>query len=145
MNTVYCTKNETGSLDFYVCSSSGECYLFTQKYYRSVYEMYHTPLTIKQATDFRKADKNTILIKVIEKLPVYLRYAEKNYNYTPDKHKPRRIPIRYAARLFPVPCSSRARCMNMVRVFFILMNSFLKVYIIKLHHTKITAMREHSG
>lgn len=96
MNTVYCKKNSNSNLDFYVRSSSVECYLFTQKYYLSVYNMYRNPLTIKQATSFRKADENTILRKVVEKLPVYLRYAEKYDNYTPDSRKSRRIPTGYA-------------------------------------------------
>lgn len=97
MNTVYCKKNSNGSLDFYAHSSSGECYLFTQKFYRSVYNMYRNPLTVKQATSFRRADENTALRKVVEKLPVYLRYAEKYDNYTPDNRKSKRIPTRYAA------------------------------------------------
>ena len=97
MNTVYCTKNSNGTLDFYACSTAGKCYLFTQKFYTSVYNMYRNPLTIKQATNFRKADENTILRKVIEKLPVYLRYAEKNCNYIPDTRKSKKIPIRYAS------------------------------------------------
>lgn len=97
MNTVYCRKNGQGSLDFYARSAAGECYLFTQKFYTSVYNMYRNPLTIKQATSFRKADENTILRKVVEKLPVYLRYAEKYDNYSPDIRKSRRIPVRYAA------------------------------------------------
>lgn len=97
MNTIYCIKNDKGTLDFYARSSSGECFLFTQKYYPSVYNMYRTPLTIRQATNFRRADENTILRKIIEKLPIYLRYAEKYDNYTPESRKPRRIPIRYAS------------------------------------------------
>ena len=97
MNTVYCRKNDQGTLDFYAHSAAGECYLFTQKFYTSVYNMYRNPLTIKQATSFRKADENTILRKVVEKLPVYLRYAEKYDNYSPDIRKSRRIPVRYAA------------------------------------------------
>lgn len=97
MNTIYCKKNSNGNLDFYAHSSSGECYLFTQKFYPSVYNMYRNPLTVKQATSFRKADENTILRKVVEKLPVYLRYAEKYDNYIPDERKSKRIPTRYAA------------------------------------------------
>ena len=97
MNTIYCKKNSNGNLDFYAHSASGECYLFTQKFYPSVYNMYRNPLTVKQATSFHKADENTILRKVVEKLPVYLRYAEKYDNYTPDTRKSKRIPTRYAA------------------------------------------------
>ena len=97
MNTVYCRKNDKGTLDFYARSAGGECYLFTQKFYTSVYNIYRNPLTIKQATSFRKADETTILRKVVEKLPVYLRYAEKYDNYSPDIRKSRRIPVRYAA------------------------------------------------
>lgn len=97
MNKVYCRKNDNGTLDFYARSSAGECYLFTQKYYTSVYNMYRTPLTVKQATSFRKADENTILQKVVEKLPVYLRYAEKYDNYSPDIRKSKRIPVRAAS------------------------------------------------
>lgn len=97
MNTIYCIKNANGSLDFFARSSSGECYLFTQKFYLSVYNMYRNPLSVKQATSFKKADENTILRKVIEKLPAYLKYAEKNYNYTPDTKKSKRIPIRSAS------------------------------------------------
>lgn len=97
MNTVYCTMNEKGTLDFYARSASGECYLFTQKFYPSVYNMYRRPLTVKQATSFKRADENTILRKIAEKLPVYLRYAEKYEDYTPDAKKSKRIPTRFAS------------------------------------------------
>ena len=35
MNTVYCRKNDKGTLDFYAHSAGGECYLFTQKFYKN--------------------------------------------------------------------------------------------------------------
>ena len=97
MNMIYCRKNTLGTLDFFVTSPAGECFLFSQKYYPSVYEKYKRPITVKQATDHKRAERNTILLKVISKLPVYLKYAEKYDSYVPEKKRKRNFRERYSA------------------------------------------------
>ena len=81
MNRIYCVKNENDTLDFFITGSSGSRYICTQKAYKTLYDMYRKPVPVHKAINFRRADENTILIKFMEKLPVYLRYIEKYDGY----------------------------------------------------------------
>ena len=50
-----------------------------------MYEIFRNPVAVDKATDFKRADKNTILIMFMEKLPAYLSYATKYEGYSNNK------------------------------------------------------------
>lgn len=47
--------------------------------------MFRNPVAIDKAADFKRADKNTILIMFMEKLPAYLSYAAKCKEYSNNR------------------------------------------------------------
>lgn len=95
MNAIYCTRNENHTLDFYVTSRNGDCYLFTNKNYSSVYERYKKPVRIEDAKSFGKAPTEP-LKRVAKKIPMYLRYVEMCGYYIPERKVKRKLHDRYA-------------------------------------------------
>lgn len=101
MNTIYCIRNANNTLDFYARSKGGDCYLFTNRNYSSVYERYKNPVRIEDAMSFRKAQTKP-LKRVARKLPMYLRYAEMYDSYISEKLPSGKIPERFAS--FSIVC-----------------------------------------
>lgn len=76
---VYCiVKN--GLLDFYVTCNGNSYYLFQQKYRKGVYRYYCNGIILNNAIKFSKSHYDTAIMKVMEKIPSYICYIEKEYN-----------------------------------------------------------------
>lgn len=80
MNTtsakIYCTKQPNGKLNFYVEVKGKAMYLFTQSLHVDVYSFYSKRRTLNAALDFSNSHCSRSMAKVMEKLPMYLRYVE---------------------------------------------------------------------
>ena len=78
--TVYCRTTERGIHTFYLNAGGEEYYLFRQNFRRSVSEYYRYGVMLDGALDKSKAKGNAALMHTMEKLPMYLRYIEREYD-----------------------------------------------------------------
>lgn len=78
---IECKKSSNGeTLDFYAVQGNNSYYLFNQRYRRSVYEYFRNSQPVSVALDHSKANHNTALINVINRLLPSIRYVEKYYS-----------------------------------------------------------------
>ena len=67
-------------LNFYVTSKElGKCYLFSQSFSKGVYEFFRRGKSVSEVVGFKKWRDNPRLDKTITKLPMYMRYVQKEY------------------------------------------------------------------
>jgi len=79
--TIYCTPTAKGALTFYLKNENKEHFLFNQNYRKGVYHYYKNGVSVDTAKDFsRVKNRDTAILKTMEKLPMYVRYVEKEYN-----------------------------------------------------------------
>lgn len=80
MNTtnakIYCKQQPNGKLNFYVEVKGKAIYLFTQSFHVDVYKYYSKRRVLNEALDFGKSHYSCSMAKVMEKLPIYLRFIE---------------------------------------------------------------------
>lgn len=75
---IYCIlKNSL--LDFYIRYNGKSYYLFQQKYRKGVYKFYCNGIILDDAIKFSKSHYDTAIMKVMEKIPLYVTYIEKEY------------------------------------------------------------------
>ena len=75
---VYCTSDEK-SMSFFVSHSNNDYYLFTQDFHLSVKDLFANGVEINRALDYSRAFRVKPVMKTISKLPVYIKYIEKEY------------------------------------------------------------------
>lgn len=79
---IYCQNSVAGKLSFYLTTPENrEYYLFTQNFNAIVYRVFQNGITLDQALDFSNSKRHLILQKTMEKLPSYIRFLEKEYNF----------------------------------------------------------------
>lgn len=77
-NIILCRTTAKETQNFYCLANGKEYYLFSQNYRKSVKEYYRTGVTVDRAIDF-SASEGRALRRTMEKLRVYIPYAEKEY------------------------------------------------------------------
>ena len=85
MTTIYCKRNgsEAQTLDFYVVKDREEFFLFSQKkIYAGLEKHYSRGVSLNDAINHSKGKTDYMIHKTMTKLPVYLRYVEKEYGIT---------------------------------------------------------------
>ena len=90
--TVFCRPTDKGVHTFYLNANGTEYYLFHQNYRKGVSEYYRNGVSINEAINFGRSKKDDALMRTMQKLPMYLKYAEKEYgiqvlNQTIKKNK----------------------------------------------------------
>ena len=78
-NFIYSRTTDKDLQTFYLVSQDREYYLFTQKYRRGVKEYFHNKVLLRDALDVSRSRHDTALIKTMTKLPIYIKYIEKEY------------------------------------------------------------------
>ena len=78
-NFIYSRTTDKDKQTFYLVSQDREYYLFTQKFHRGVKAFFHNKVLLKDALDISKSRHDTALIKTMTKLPIYIKYIEKEY------------------------------------------------------------------
>jgi hypothetical protein len=79
-NKIYCKTTGHDQISFYIAQNGCEYYLFTQKYKRSAFEYYADGVTVSDALNSRKGTRDVAILKVMTKLPSYIRYIEREYD-----------------------------------------------------------------
>jgi hypothetical protein len=85
---IYCKPTEKGMHSFYLINGDEEYYLFSQAYRRSVANYYGRGVLFDNAIKYSKAHNDSAITRTMTKLPMYIRYIEKEYGiYVLDKTK----------------------------------------------------------
>ena len=89
---IYCRSTNKGVHTFYLNADGIEYYLFHQNYRKGVSDYYRNGVLLDYAINFGRSKKDDALMRTMQKLPMYLKYAEKEYgiqvlNQTIKKNK----------------------------------------------------------
>ena len=76
--TIYCKPTAQGIHSFYLLTDAGEYFLFSQNYRKGVQRYFSKGVRLDQARNYAKTNKDTAIIKTMDKLPIYIKYVEKN-------------------------------------------------------------------
>lgn len=77
---VYCLAMNHGGLDFYLQQDGESYYLFNQRYRSDLHNWFKNGVSLTQALKSVKRGIPTTVAKVSEKLPMYIKYIEKEYD-----------------------------------------------------------------
>ena len=77
--TVFCKVTAKGVHTFYLNDNGANYYLFHQDYRIGVQEYYGKGVTLTEAMNFGRSHHNSAIKKTMQKLPVYVKYVEKEY------------------------------------------------------------------
>lgn len=77
---IYCKTTARDTHSFYLDHQGQRYFLFTQKYRRGVHGYYGKGVPLGEALNFAKAHKDGAIIRTMEKLPMYIKYLEKEYS-----------------------------------------------------------------
>ena len=78
--TVYCKPTDKGIHSFYLVIGAEEFFLFSQAYRKGVEEYYGGGVLFSEAINYSKAHKDSAITRTMSKIPMYVRYIEKEYD-----------------------------------------------------------------
>lgn len=78
-NAIYCKPTDKGVHSFYYISGCKEYYLFSQPYRKGVADYFGYGVHLDDAMKYSKAHADTAVIRTMGKIPMYVRYIEKEY------------------------------------------------------------------
>lgn len=76
-NMIYCKKNNIGGLTFMIKYKGVDYYLFDQKYKSATQEFFSRGVELNRAFKKSLAKDNKDLLKTMEKIYTFIKYAEK--------------------------------------------------------------------
>lgn len=76
---IYCKPTAQGIHSFYLCSEEGEFFLFSQSYHKGVQKYFSKGVRLDAARDYSKSNRDSAIVKTMNKLPMYIKYIEKEY------------------------------------------------------------------
>ena len=77
---IYCKANQKGIHTFYLLTERGEYFLFNQNYRKGVHKYFEKGVTLKEAMNYSKCHNDSAMLKTMSKLPMYIKYIEKEYD-----------------------------------------------------------------
>lgn len=77
-----CERTGNGMHNFYMEQDGIQYYLFTQKFKKGVDEFFRNGVTLEKAQNRKKAKGDSAILRTMDKLPMYIRYAEKENGIT---------------------------------------------------------------
>lgn len=78
-NMIYCEPTARGVYTFFLVVNGKEYYLFSQNYRKGVHAYYSKGVSLTQAVNYSKTHNDSALIRTMSKLPMYIKYVEKEY------------------------------------------------------------------
>ncbi len=76
---IYCETPEKAVHAFYMLNEGEIYYLFSQDYRKGVQDFYHKGVRLDESLDYSKAHKDTAIERTMSKIPMYIKYIEKEY------------------------------------------------------------------
>lgn len=77
--TILCEISEKGIHTFYLLTCEQRYYLFNQDFRKGVHEYFSRGVLINDAMDYSKSHKDNAVVKTMSKIPMYVKYIEKEY------------------------------------------------------------------
>ena len=78
-NMIYCEPTARGVHTFFLVVNGKEYFLFSQNYRKGVHAYYSKGVSLTQAVNYSKTHNDSALIRTMSKLPMYIKYVEKEY------------------------------------------------------------------
>ena len=77
---IYCKEQKKGTLSFYLNHMGNDYLLFCQPYKKGANDFYKNGVRFDESIDYSKARRNRAIFKTMDKIPMYVKYVEKEYN-----------------------------------------------------------------
>ena len=75
---IYCVKKQ-GMHSFFMLQGKQKYYLFCQNYRKGVQEYFCKGVSLNESIDYSKAHNDSAIMRTMSKLPMYIKYIEKEY------------------------------------------------------------------
>ena len=96
---IYCKISSKGAHNFYISTDEGEYFLFSQNYRRGVNDYFKNGVNLNEVFNFARCKYDNAVIRTKSKLPMYIKYVEKEYGITIlDKTKKKKSNYKYKER-----------------------------------------------
>ncbi len=76
---IYSKTTDKDRQSFYLVFQNKEYFLFTQKYFRGVKNYFYNKVLLNDALDFARSNHDNALMRTMKKLPLYIKYIEREY------------------------------------------------------------------
>lgn len=77
--SIYCKPTTKGVHSFYLIVGNDEFFLFSQAYRKGVEEYYGRVVRIDESMKYSRAHNDSAIIKTMDKIPMYVKYVEREY------------------------------------------------------------------
>lgn len=77
--TIYCKPTAKGVHSFYLMVGTEEFFLFSQAYRKGVEEYYGRGVRIDESMKYSRAHNDSAITRTMDKIPMYVKYIEKEY------------------------------------------------------------------
>ncbi len=78
--TIQCRVSDKGEHSFYLETNEEKYFLFCQKYRKGVGEYFRGGVVLNNALNFSKSNYDEAIIRTMQKIPMYIKYIEKEYD-----------------------------------------------------------------
>ncbi|MGN0682048.1 MAG: hypothetical protein ACI4WS_08170 [Oscillospiraceae bacterium] len=77
---IKCSKDANGKhLNFYAVSGESSLFIFSRKYNNEVSRYFRNGVPVSEVFNFSKANRKPAVMNIMEQLPVYIRFVEREY------------------------------------------------------------------
>lgn len=77
---IKCSKDANGKhLNFYAVSGENSLFIFSRKYNNEVSRYFRNGVPVSEVFNFSKANRKPTVMNIMEQLPVYIRFVEREY------------------------------------------------------------------
>ena len=76
---IYCEPTQKGVHSFYLILDGQEYYLFSQNYRKGVHDYFSKGVSLNESMNYSKTHNDSAVMRTMSKLPLYIRYIEKEY------------------------------------------------------------------
>lgn len=77
--TIFCETTAKGIHTFYLSINGQRYYLFNQDYRKGVQEYFGRGVSINEAMNYSRSHNDSALVRTMSKIPMYIKYIEKEY------------------------------------------------------------------
>jgi len=77
---IICQTPQKGMHSFYAIVNNKSYFLFSQDFRHGVHDYFENGVSLNEAINHSKAHNDSAIIRTMSKLPMYIKYIEKEYN-----------------------------------------------------------------
>jgi len=96
--TIYCKPTAKGVHSFYLIVGTEEFFLFSQAYRKGVEGYYGRGVRINESMKYSRAHNDSAITRTMDKIPMYVKYIEKEYAIEVLEQTKKRSSQNYRAR-----------------------------------------------